>query len=172
MADTYRHFLHCGDCLQSVYVERPDRRSLSCIVCAACGGAMEWEGILNNGRIQYNIDGAPCNTLCVDAVGKSCTCSCGGENHGTHKIVPITIDNGRAIVHTLPDDTARQNAEEYRTARGMLRAEANKIMADHGSSNGWLPRPQWEAREKILLRLRKAAKLRTHKARMRVLLPA
>lgn len=163
-----RHFLTCHDCLQRVYIEAP-RGYLNDIKCAACDGNMEWHGMLNGGKVNFEAEAAPCNTLCVDATGKSCVCACGGKNHGSHAIVTFTIEHhGPITVHTLPDDEAIRIATEYRNARSAL-IDTVRDEWEARRQGKWLDSGAWYRLQAVQDKLSRARKLRTHGNRMKAL---
>lgn len=164
-----RHFLTCGDCLQRIYVEAPAGQRFDDVRCSACAGRMTWHGTLNNGRVEFETEGPPCNLLCVDAAGRSCVCACGGRNHGSHLLVPFTVTHtGPIIVHTLPDAEAIRIAEEYRAARGAL-IDTVRESWEKRRRGEWMPAGEFDRVLDVERRLHRARGLKTHAGRMKAL---
>jgi hypothetical protein len=80
------------------------------VQCPACGA--QYKARTNYGppepgtyrpRFMGRVEGArltrmesrtPCDGRCIGAVGPSCDCSCGGENHGMTRLVDVAVDAG------------------------------------------------------------------------------
>lgn len=75
--------------------------------CSKCGAGIAFEGISEGTKVSCpncgatvklayvlgNKSGYICDSLCMGAIGKYCSCSCGGENHGKYympiEFVPV-----------------------------------------------------------------------------------
>lgn len=146
---TVRHFYRCCDCLSVVVSEvkteyrAPGAWYPSCGKCGACGGAMEYMGETVRDRLVKHGMECPCDGRCTGARGPSCDCRCGGENHGTNLLVPVTYDQGGVPTLHTPADAARKG-EAYRVLRGafetahharygrVIRAKQNGEYLDRG----------------------------------------
>ena len=60
------------------YTERSNPKRL-CAKCA-CGSSCYVK------RLEVEINETKCGGRCQNAVNLECKCSCGGENHGIHKV--------------------------------------------------------------------------------------
>ena len=66
-----------GDCYWDP--TRPQTHIYEDIPCPTCG--FERDANIINGRFVAD---QKCGGKCVNATGPSCSCQCGGENHGAH----------------------------------------------------------------------------------------
>lgn len=165
-----KHFLRCAGCLAGVYVETPNRypNQLSAAKCDACGWSMRYEGILNNGRITYDVTAPACDAQCTSALGVVCICRCGGENHGSKRTVTFTVDAGEARVATPGTVDAVRIAQEYGVARKALRATVAELV-EKRNARVWLGAGDFAKVLDVERRLNKAGELKTHAGRMKVL---
>lgn len=127
-----RYFYRCADCLGVAATEtaiepakdahgwpvQPARLNAE---CGACAGRLEFMGEVYKQRLN-NLVGylCACDGKCTGAVGPSCDCQCGGENHGTGRVVPI-ITTGPIPRLMIPPD-ASQKALAYRALCDQFKA--------------------------------------------------
>lgn len=144
-ATKHLHYYKCRDCLSPMATEE----RLVKYECF-CGGQVEYMGAVKaDGHVHDEQSQTPCNTLCTDATGPNCSCSCGGQNHGQHMRADIKVDLDRGVaILTPPDkDKALKVVAEYRAA--CAAAEA-RFMAVHGKAREaikagvWIERGAWE----------------------------
>ena len=146
---TNRYYWRCGDCLEIFAVEGWNNKML-----CDCGGTCEMMGQVQGVRIVDLKHVCPCDGRCTGARGPSCDCPCGGENHGTGKLVEVIRDLG-----PIPKARSKSNpivAAEYRAAVEKART---KISIASATRN-----PYYEQRK-----LRKAICSNVHKNRMKIL---
>lgn len=68
-------------------------------VTVDCNGAMlTIIGERLEGTVSYEV---PCNEKCTSATGPKCECSCGGENHGSNRVVEVWHPRSEAEQHKL-----------------------------------------------------------------------
>lgn len=81
----------------------------------ACEGALEFMGFTKRDPkvLLDNSLETPCSTLCTDAAGPCCNCSCGGKNHGTHRMVEVVKVVGKAPRIASVDQKAKDRACEF-----------------------------------------------------------
>lgn len=115
------HWFTCPDCLSVVSagvdadgLERAKPR------CGACGAGMEYDGRTRDDGSAWrtDVERCACDHRCTGARGPSCSCQCGGANHGTGRTVTVTIVEG--VPHmAAPRDAAKLVARvaEFRAAR-------------------------------------------------------
>lgn len=125
-------YVRCRVCLSVAAVNWTDPRTnpndaLREAECAACGGKLEIMGRVSRRRRleQYAETVAACDERCVDATGPNCNCACGGENHGTGRVVELWRDAGavpRVAVPTSAQAAAR--SAEYHELRAKWDAAA------------------------------------------------
>jgi hypothetical protein len=90
---TKRWAYSCDRCSEWTFVdrlasERPiDGRSALCPVCGGAG--LRLRGAVEHGKVVATYQATPCDARCTDARGTRCDCSCGGENHGSHRVVTV-----------------------------------------------------------------------------------
>ncbi len=177
-----RHWYRCSSCLTGFAVDAgspvlsshaPDALALS-LVCSVCGGTgASYMGAQadHSRRLTHTETRCACDARCTGAVGKVCECACGGINHGTGRVVEVTIDDGAAPIGALRmSPKARTNAKaraaEWAAALELAGPILTAIRARRAAGE-WLPRDQW-------LALRSASDARTaktHAARLRRLAP-
>lgn len=163
-----RYYYKCCDCLSPMVTERPMTGPAECF----CGGNLAYMGqVKRDGHVHDEGTATPCNTLCTDATGPSCDCSCGGKNHGVHMAADIKVDIDRGVVILTPPnkEKALAVAKEYREAHD---AAWQRLVARYGddlTTTAWLERPLWEAITNDKATWRHAKSLRVHSARMKAL---
>jgi hypothetical protein len=75
------------------------------VPCPACGKAWSQDYYSGprptlmgrvNARNRLMVTGleCPCDGRCTGAVGPNCDCSCGGANHGSHRLITVNKDAG------------------------------------------------------------------------------
>ena len=166
-----RYFLRCKDCL-SVTVVVADREPAG-HVCGACGGMVESLGAVRQEHLWHPEFRVPCDARCTSATGPNCNCMCKGENHGSNRIVEVQVDTGTVPTVTPKNiEQAKQWADEYRTAKGLVdaaiktkygRAMARKEAGEH------IPDDEFYGMRWAYERFNKAKKLRSHKGRLKAL---
>lgn len=146
-----RRCYRCADCLDVLFAGE----DLAGVRCGACGGALENMGRVRGLRLEERHEACACDGRCTGAVGPSCDCHCGGENHGTGRTVEVRRDLGPVPVvkgQRHPEEL-RAVAEEWRAGVASARAHLAGL---HSVDRAW-----WGRRY-----LAEARELRTHKARM------
>lgn len=167
-----RHYYRCRSCchvvaiegaLASVRAENGTEYKERCI----CDGKLELMGrVGRKPGLVFDSERCACDSRCTNATGPSCDCSCKGENHGTHRVVPIEVDAGGVPRLKVEDAVAcRARAAEYKAAMEPLRAELRRL---------YEARPAWRhsaTREEDDLRsaMGRASALRTHKGRLKAI---
>lgn len=165
-----RYCYRCGDCLTVVFaLERVPKGS-----CEACGGNIEYLGRVERSRVVQDHEACACDARCTSSTGPSCSCRCGGENHGTGATVTVTTDVG-AVPRFAPKDPAKQlaRATEYRAAvaaaKARLAAHWGGYLADYRAGVRIESYATWRAIRDDLLDLNKATRLKTHGGRLKAL---
>ena len=165
-----RRYYKCSDCLSPMVTEERLDSSAECF----CGGSLACMGMVKqDSHIHHEYSVTPCNTLCTDATGPNCNCSCGGKNHGVQRRADIQRDEDRGIaILTPPDrDKAVSVAAEYRAAK---EAAWQRLVAKWGEdldTAGWIAN-RWRRCEAITndkAALWHARTMKVHAARMKAL---
>ncbi len=125
-------YLRCRVCLTVVSVNWTDPRlspedALRNAECGTCRGAIEIMGRVARSRRleQYAETVAACDERCVDATGPNCNCACGGENHGTGRVVELWRDAGGVPRVAVPtSDEAAARVAEFHALRAEFDAAA------------------------------------------------
>jgi len=159
-----RHFYKCPLCL---CVAAVDSEHAQAITCGYCQNPMEHMGRVQRERLVKDEIRCACDFRCIDAVGPKCDCQCGGKNHGSGKVVHVTVDAGKLVAETKP--TAKQviEAREYRATQEAALAEWRPL--NNAKHSGYIPRDQfcrWLALERAITAARK---MRSHAGRMKAL---
>lgn len=147
-----RHYWRCIDCLQvGAASERP-----AAMQCADCGGTLEYMGRVQADRLVREEERCPCDHRCTGAIGPNCECKCGGENHGTRRMMTVLRDGGPVPRARFGGNRrlAAALAAEYRAA-----VQAVIGRATRGEVNGWVAQRA----------IRKARESREHATRLRIL---
>ena len=141
--------------------------------CPACEGPTEYMGRVERGRVVEDEEDCPCDARCTAARGPNCDCSCGGENHGSDRLVKIIRDKGKAPrLSPIDDEKARARAEEYRAAleaaNDRFRTEfASEIAAkEKGEFVGSARFYEMRSQRYVLL---KAGHMKAHRSRLAAL---
>jgi len=174
-----RHFYRCADCLSVIAtdakihaVQIPPSYCYSYGECGACGGRIEHLGEVCRDRLVRRELRVPCDARCTGATGPNCECHCGGENHGSNRLVEVIVESGRLPRFMVPEN-ARAKGEAYRE---LLRA----VRSAHDSRYGrviqlkrdgvYLSPPEWQRfcdGQYVNQRIQAARELRSHAARNR-----
>ncbi len=117
-----RYFVRCADCL-GVWAVESEREPLAA-ECGVCGGPVECMGaVARDGWAVRTVMECPCDERCTNAKGPKCDCSCGGKNHGSHRLVPVEYTNGKPRLTAAPDAKLLAVAQEWRDNAREVRAE-------------------------------------------------
>jgi hypothetical protein len=147
-----RFFFRCPRCLFKFTADvdsykRPDVEA--CPVCAReyveCLGATK-------GVVSW---ATPCNDVCTYAEGPTCSCSCGGKNHGSRLVIPVVrnvVDFKSGRFPTL--EKARVEWERWRAkveaAKGAAVGPAALVVRDAVREAAYSK--SWPNRQKLLAR--------------------
>lgn len=130
-----RYFIRCLTCLTVVAFEWTNaatspETSLANATCNACAGKLEVMGRVHFDRLRRMAGyESVCDERCTSARGPSCSCVCGGANHGTGAVVEIIVDAGAVPRIDVPNtaEVARRVAELE-----MLRAQWQEVWTASG----------------------------------------
>jgi hypothetical protein len=179
---TYRAYLRCSACLHIFAIESATQRPYpgQQIECGGCGGTVEFIGNVGRdpARLTQEVDRVPCDARCTHAMGPICNCPCGGVNHGTRRVVTVTVDVG-SRPRIIPQDAAdcQRTRTEWETARdAALAAIAERFSAINNlRSQRWLNGSEWaeysegQRRRGLVV---KARAMKTQRGRMQKLAQA
>lgn len=117
---TRRHFYRCADCLTVAASEVKTAYHAEGYAapkhgkCGACGGELEYMGEVQRDRLVKHGLETPCDDRCTNARGPCCDCKCGGANHGSDLLVPVTYDCGGVPRLEVADGKAKIRGQYYR----------------------------------------------------------
>lgn len=113
-----RYYYRCKDCLTPQVVEGTmPKQATTC----RCGGRIVYIGAVRRHRVVRLEDHAVCDARCTNATGPNCDCQCGGEHHGSGRVVTVeTADLGAARLTPVDEGAQIARAQEYRSARDEL----------------------------------------------------
>jgi hypothetical protein len=176
-----RHFYRCIDCLSVVATEAkihpvqiPPSYAYSCGECGACGGRIEYLAEVCRDHWQRKELRVPCDARCTGAIGPHCECQCGGENHGSNRMVEVVVETGKLPRVMIPSD-ARAKGEAYRELLGTVRSahDVHFGRVFQLKRNGvYLSPPEWYRfceGQRLNQRILAARELRSHAGRYRKL---
>lgn len=113
-----RYYYRCGDCLTPQVVE--GTMPASGTTCA-CGGKIAYVGAVRRHRVVRLEDHPVCDGRCIGATGPNCDCQCGGDHHGSGRVVTVeAADLGAARLTAVEAEVQIARAVEYRAARDAL----------------------------------------------------
>ena len=172
-----RYAIQCRECGLWLATEDEDyvetSRALSEVRCPVCDSqGFVLRGTILRGRVTTEHDVPPCDERCTDAAGHTCTCRCGGVNHGTHRVVTIRRDHGSAPTITLPAalsteaEKLRAQWREWVEVKDQAKALIKPFL-DRISRREWLDRETWWAVVSIQRAINEARKLKTPRGRIR-----
>lgn len=102
-----RFFYSCPACLFRFAIDQEGRSSPRSIAgCPVCAGELRLLGA-TQGVLSWK---TPCDDRCTHAIGRKCTCSCGGKNHGSKIVVPFisgVVDFSRYPSASLSETAAQ-----------------------------------------------------------------
>ncbi len=168
-----RWFFKCGDCLSVMATAENlrcdvDGRAAIAPRCT-CGGKLKFMGEIKRERLTVTEAHSACDGRCTNAPGPSCDCKCGGENHGTQRIVEVVRDLGPAPRLRTPNPA---RAEEFRAAkdRALLAFDARypdlRLNIKEGRHVG---HGLWEETRSFFHGSAVASKIKNHKNRIAAL---
>ena len=162
-----RWFVRCRYCLSVAAVETQPSAYDS--ACSLCGGPIEVMGRVDGDRLVHDETRCACDERCTHARGPICSCRCGGENHGSHRVVHVVVDAGGVPRVQMPSsDAALRIAYEYIGARDALVKRLDVLYARRRAGE-FLPSADFALMRELRRRLEEAASKRTHVSRMKLL---
>ena len=164
-AQIARWFIRCTTCLAISAVE--EHPNLGEWRCGICQGGIENMGRVERDRLIHEHMAAVCDDRCTSARGPICNCKCGGQHHGSHRVVRVVRDAGPVptVTPSAGREQARLNAAEYIALREAGRALLDPLLASR--SRGYLPAGEYDRMRHLQAALRKAYEARTHAARVK-----
>jgi len=161
------HFWQCSYCLMiAVTLE-----AYNSALCGVCGSTVLYLGKVQGDKLLQTVDKCPCDGRCTGAKGPNCDCQCNGDNHGTGRLVSVTVEVGKAPKLT-PKNTdfeeAAKRASEYKAARLAIK-EALQPLYNMRDNKVFIPRNKWLAMVQAPNRLNKIAAKTNHKGRIAAL---
>jgi len=169
-----------GDCLEVIATMEKLPNDAQ---CAVCGGSFSFMGKVERDHLVREEDRTPCNTLCTHASGPRCDCRCGGENHGTGRIVKVKIINGIPVVDAFDYDKAVKRMVEFRPKRSRIVSQDSLILkifdamrryyssvyrSEHFESSQTFYQLRFYYRNSFNKQLKKLRKMKSHFHRIKV----
>lgn len=111
-----RWYFRCPDCLAVAAVDAD--KNPGNVECSLCQVRMEPMGRVSKplGLLVRDEERCPCDERCTCANGPSCSCKCGGKNHGSGLVVPFERVTGKIPQLRPPDPRAPARRDEWRRA--------------------------------------------------------
>lgn len=158
-----RWYYRCLDCL-TVCAAESNHAKIKC----ACGGMCENMGKVSGLRLTMTHLACACDERCTSATGPNCTCSCGGENHGSGRVVEVVLDAGPLpVLQCELTDKARADLAEFRAAYTPLRDEYRAMSGC--KTGGQVVQFSYSRFCELGRMLTKARNARSHSGRMKTL---
>lgn len=161
-----RFYIRCVDCLSIGVVEVPFVRGWHCSICA---GLVELMGkvTLDQKHLETTTTRSACDKRCTHAIGPVCVCKCNCANHGTGRVVTVTVLNNLPTIQFMPDGVALAAATTYREGVTTIRHTLDAWSAF--IANREVPyetrRPFYSGGYHLRTMLHKLIEARTHKSR-------
>lgn len=183
----HRWFVRCDGCLSVSMIERPKGKRneylpdgfdtpAQTVKCGLCDGRVKVMGrVIRHGKslLTDTTFRTPCDDRCTNAPGPKCECQCGGENHGTGRLVEVKHEDKIPKVHPIAPEAARQRAAEFTSAYEHAKARLPyRGIAERKAAGEYLERSEyglWVEREGYAQALRHAKGLTSHKGRMKAI---
>jgi len=108
-----RHYFRCQVCLGAFVIKEEDipGRPEDCNGKCICGGDIEYLGRTHGTHYDNEVKKAPCDKRCTHASGPKCHCECNCSNHGTGRLVTVTVDGGLLRITTFDDELIKRAAD-------------------------------------------------------------
>jgi hypothetical protein len=168
--NTKRAYFKCIDCLTAFAVENIDSKIL--IKCA-CGGRAELMGHVIQDRLVKTELRVPCDDRCTNAQGPSCNCQCGGEHHGTGRLVEVhTSMNGDLVAQV----SKAESIERGKMWRALVDAAMKRVEVRFGDAlvdyraNRRIPREVYFEIRNTLNSISKIKSMRVYKSRIEAIM--
>lgn len=104
------YYHKCNDCLT------PFSSTERHIDFCDCNGSVEFMGVVQGDKYVKTENRSPCDGRCTHAHGPSCDCECGGANHGTGRLVQVTVAEGKVKAFGLSEEDV-ERAHKFRQLR-------------------------------------------------------
>ena len=123
-----REFLKCSYCERPLSVNVESREELGFILkqaCPLCGElALRYMGQVRQTNLVRDVVKPACDLRCTAAVGPKCSCLCGNEFHGTHRLV--VFDKVVGKLEVVVKDLLNHN-EDYLSRIKRMALAKNRI---------------------------------------------
>lgn len=140
------NFYRCQDCLSIAVVDTSDILKYgTAMSCGACDGNTWYLGRAQGDKLVRLEHKCPCDGRCTGATGPNCDCKCMGQNHGTGRLVTVSITVGSIPRLNINDTEALSRAVEYRTLLADLKTVfitvdklvRDRVRIDYGAWKSW-----------------------------------
>lgn len=142
MADSKPFLGRCKSCDYAVFTTEADLQTVAAPRDVLVGGAYRLGanvvGRCTNGHKMFRlqqIEGTfsedfKCDSRCLNAKGRKCTCSCGGMNHGRgHAVKAVPVQVNASVTYETPEPS-NEEPKDFRDTRQYLGQIAEKIYFD------------------------------------------
>jgi len=128
-------------------------------------------GVVQGDKYVKTENRPPCDGRCTHASGPHCDCMCGGANHGSGKLVPVVVKEGKICAVGLSEEDI-ERAQVYRQVRDAAQVVFDKKWGETYAkiqSRTWIDRPEYVGYINASRMLEKANGLRQHWPRIKAL---
>lgn len=160
-------FYHkCNDCLTAFStVEKV-------VDFCDCNGSVTFMGEVQGDKYVKTENRSPCDGRCTHASGPHCDCMCGGVNHGTGKLVPVVIKEGKVCATNLSEEDV-ERAHVYRRFKAAAEEMFNKKYTSTLTKIAqqiWVDRAEYLACVRAQAQLEKICAMKVHNTRIQALM--
>ena len=107
--------------------------------CGICGGPIESMGAVDDSKAKLRSDRLEClcDERCATAAGPSCSCRCGGKNHGAKMEAYVVRSTYEALPTITPPGDATRCLERAAEFRAALEAAEQHTRANSRDYQAW-----------------------------------
>jgi len=159
------YYHKCDDCLTAFTTEE------RVVDFCDCNGNVTFMGMVQGDKYVKTENRPPCDGRCTHASGPHCDCMCGGVNHGSGKLVPVVIKEGKVYATNLTEEDV-ERAHIYRAIKDKANEAFDKRWSETRNKlqqRVWVDRPEWVAYTNASRELEKAIGMRQHWPRIKAL---
>lgn len=173
MASAYRVYYRCPICLSVGVVDVHQYAVGPAPLCDLCEKPMQFMGQVLGQRLVRKELLTPCDSRCTNAPGPNCDCQCGGENHGTQRLVEVYRDVSGVPKIRPPDAAAAKRREEYLAAKKEANERIKELFGEEAiakfKAREFIPGQKYWDMRAVQDEYHHATGLKSHQGRLKAL---